>query len=134
VKRPWRVALGARGRREGRRAEWLAALWLMLKGYRILGFRLRTRAGEIDILALKAGVLAVVEVKRRPSAEAGLEALKPAQHERLLAAGRAALHGRRSLGALRLRIDMVTLAPRRFPRHVRDVDPGGAAFGDTRRG
>ena len=44
---------GAAARLSGRRAEWTAALWLMLKGYRILGFRLKTRQGEVDLLALK---------------------------------------------------------------------------------
>ena len=31
----------------------VAALWLMAKGYRILGFRLKTRQAEIDLLALR---------------------------------------------------------------------------------
>ncbi|HQR90490.1 MAG TPA: hypothetical protein PLH31_14755, partial [Caulobacter sp.] len=40
---------GAKARLSGRRAEVLAAAWLMLKGYRILGFRLPTPLGEIDL-------------------------------------------------------------------------------------
>ena len=65
TKRGWRVALGAVSHRLGHRSEWLAAAWLMAKGYQVLGFRLKTRAGEIDILARRGKVLAVVEVKRR---------------------------------------------------------------------
>lgn len=38
--------------RRGRSAEIIAALWLMAKGYRILGQRLRTPFGEVDIAAL----------------------------------------------------------------------------------
>mgnify|MGYP001481620910 CR=1 FL=1 len=75
---------GALARRSGRRAEAWAALWLMAKGYRILGFRLRTRLGEIDLLAQKGRALAVVEVKQRATVEAALEmceALKE-MHER----------------------------------------------------
>ena len=49
--RPWRAGLGARARREGRAAEWIAALFLMSRGYRLLGFRLRGPGGEIDLLA-----------------------------------------------------------------------------------
>ncbi len=60
-----RAIRGAEARRSGRRAELLAAAWLMLKGYRILGFRLKTPQAEIDLLAWKRGVLAVFEVKRR---------------------------------------------------------------------
>ena len=56
---------GARGRKEGRFAEAIAALYLMLKGYQILGFRLKPPSGEIDLLARKGRTLAVVEVKRR---------------------------------------------------------------------
>jgi len=121
VKRLWRVALGQRARREGRGAEWVAALWLMAKGYRILGFRLKSRAGEIDILARRGRVLAVVEVKRRATLEGALAAVTGAQRERLLAAGRAVARGRRSLAGLDLRLDMVALAPGRFPRHLRGL-------------
>ena len=37
--------------RRGHRGEWLAAAALMLKGYRILARRHRTRFGEIDLIA-----------------------------------------------------------------------------------
>lgn len=97
----------------------------MLKGYQILAFRLASPAGEIDILARRGRVLAVVEVKRRASLEAAAQALAPAQHRRLLAAGQAVLRGRPSLAGLALRLDMVTLAPGRFPVHLRDVRPQG---------
>jgi hypothetical protein len=52
---------GAASRLSGRRREILAMLLLMAKGYRILGFRLRTPQGEIDVLAAKSGCLVVVE-------------------------------------------------------------------------
>ena len=77
---------GARARRSGRRNEWLCALWLMAKGYRLLGFRLRTGGGEIDLLAAKRGVLAVVEVKRRRTLAEALDAVSWAQRRRLVSA------------------------------------------------
>ena len=125
VKRGWRVALGALSHRQGHRSEWLAALWLMASGYQLLGFRLKTRAGEIDILARRGRVLAVVEVKRRATMEAALAALTGKQYDRLLAAGRAVLRQRPSLAGHLLRIDMVALAPGRLPRHRRGVEPFG---------
>ncbi len=125
VKRGWRVALGALSHRQGHRSEWLAALWLMSRGYQLLGFRLKTRAGEIDILARRGRVLAVVEVKRRATMEAALAALTAKQYDRLLAAGRAVLRQRPSLAGYLLRIDMVALAPGRLPRHRRGVEPFG---------
>ena len=80
---------GLRARLAGRRGEVVAALWLIAKGYRILGFRLKTPQGEIDLLAKKGDVLAVVEVKLRASIEAALEAVTWRQRQRLRRAGEA---------------------------------------------
>lgn len=128
-KRPkagWRRRLGGRSHRQGHDAEWIAALWLMLKGYQVLAFRLKGRGGEIDILARRGRVLAAVEVKRRATLEAAALALGPDQHQRLIRAAEAAARGRPALAGLDLRIDMVTLAPGRFPRHLRGVISRGA--------
>jgi len=128
-KRDWRVALGARSRRVGRSSEWFAAILLLAKGYQILGFRLKTRGGEIDLLARRGRELVVVEVKRRATLGQALTAISPEQYDRLLAAGRAVLRQRPSLAGHRLRVDIVALAPGRFPRHRLHVAP----FGEGRR-
>ena len=120
----WRRTKGGTAFRSGHAAEWVAAVFLMAKGYRILGFRLKDRAGEIDLLARRGRVLAVVEVKRRATLEAARLALKPAQYDRLIAAGQAIRRKRPALQSLDLRIDMVALAPGRFPRHLRGVERG----------
>ncbi len=39
--------------RRGSAAEYIAAIFLMLKGYRILAMRYKTKLGEIDIIARK---------------------------------------------------------------------------------
>ena len=122
--RPWRQRLGTRSRRAGRTAEWLAAVWLLAKGYQILGFRLKAGAGDIDILARKGRVLALIEVKRRATREAALEALGPDQQQRLLIAGQALVRGRRSLCGLDLRLDVIAFAPGRRPRHFRGLSNG----------
>ena len=119
--RPSRIERGGRAFREGHGAEWIAALWLMLKGYRILGFRLKSRAGEIDNLAKRGRVLAVVEVKRRATLEAALSAVTPHQTARLVAAAQQVARGRKALQGLEIRLDTVALAPGRFPRHRRGV-------------
>jgi putative endonuclease len=49
----------------GRRGEGLAACWLRLKGYRLLARNFRCGAGEIDLIACRGRVLALVEVKTR---------------------------------------------------------------------
>jgi putative endonuclease len=119
---------GAAARLSGRRGEVLAALWLMAKGYTILGFRLRTPHGEIDLVARRGRVLAAVEVKARTTLEAALEAVNLAQRQRLRRAIRAFATRRRGLEQAHVRLDLMALAPGRFPRHIRDawsqdVDP-----------
>ena len=121
---------GARGRREGRFAEAVAAVFLMLKGYQILGFRLKTPAGEIDLLARKGRTLAVVEVKRRATVEIALASVAPTQRDRLLRAARTLAARRTGLRHLALRLDLIALAPGQLPRHVpnifNDLDHGSA--------
>ena len=121
AKAPWRIGLGAKAHKAGHAAEWLAAALLMAKGYQVLGFRLKNRAGEIDLLARRGDVLAVVEVKRRATLDQALTCLSETQKSRLMAAGRAVARNRPSLKQLSLRLDMVALAPGRFPRHVRGL-------------
>ena len=109
---------GRLARRSGRRAEWVAALWLMAKGYRILGLRLQTPFSEIDLLAQRGGVLAVVEVKRRRTLDEALCAVGALQRERLLRAGASLAARVREPQALAVRLDLVALAPGRWPRHI----------------
>ena len=120
-----RRATGFRARRAGRRGEILAALWLRAKGDRILGFRLKTPAGEIDLLAQKGDVLAVVEVKLRTSIETALEAVTWRQRQRLRRAGEAFAARRSDLKGAAVRLDLLALAPSRWPCHIAD-----AWFGD----
>lgn len=116
-----RIRRGAKARLDGRRAEWVVALLLMAKGYRILGMRLRTPQGEVDLAAERGGVLAIVEVKRRRTLEEALLAVTPAQRQRLRRAGLALMSrsGRNKPAVVRL--DLVALAPRRWPRHIADA-------------
>lgn len=119
--RPVHAQRGTKARLDGRRAEWAAALLLMAKGYRILGMRLRTPQGEVDLAATRGGVLAIVEVKRRRTLEEALLAVGPNQRARLKRAGRALLeHGGRAKPAV-VRLDLVALAPGRWPRHIADA-------------
>jgi putative endonuclease len=52
-------------------AEQLAAEHLQTRGVKILGRNLRCKAGELDLVCLDDGVLAVVEVRQRGSADYG---------------------------------------------------------------
>ncbi len=118
---PARKARGAAARLAGRRREILAAIWLMLKGYRILGLRLRTPEGEIDLLAQRGEVLAVVEVKSRSTLAAALDAVTATQRKRLMRAGRLLAARRPSLLRMNVRLDLIAMAPLSWPRHVPDA-------------
>jgi putative endonuclease len=116
-----RTRRGRRARQDGRRSELFCALWLMAKGYRILGFRLKTPSAEIDLLVSKGDLVAVVEVKRRTSLDAALDAVTPAQRDRLLRAARSITARRPDLSDAAIRLDLMALAPRRWPRHIHDA-------------
>ncbi|MEL7302774.1 MAG: YraN family protein, partial [Pseudomonadota bacterium] len=72
-----------RRERAGRTAEHVAAVVLILKGYRILARRLQTHAGEIDIVAVRGRRLAFVEVKQRSDLGSARFAVTPRQQQRL---------------------------------------------------
>ncbi|ACG79886.1 predicted endonuclease [Phenylobacterium zucineum HLK1] len=124
VRQGARRARGAAARLSGRRSEVVAALWLMMRGYRILGFRLKTPIAEIDLLAVRGRILAVVEVKRRGTIEAALEAVGFDQRDRLRRAGAALAARRPALQGASVRLDLLALAPGRLPMHIPDAWKG----------
>jgi putative endonuclease len=126
-----RRARGAAARVSGRRAEVLCALLLMLKGYRILGFRVPTRLGEIDILCTRGSVLAVVEVKRRSDPATALQAVRPEQRDRLRRAGAQIGAATPRLNGLSVRLDLIAIAPGGLPRHIPDAWP--MTLGESQR-
>ena len=119
-----RAARGAAARLSGRRAEVWAAAWLMAKGYRILGFRLKTAQAEIDLVAKRGRILAVVEVKSRLSLEIALETVTFDQRDRLRRAGAQLAANRPGLAACAVRVDLLALAPGKLPRHIPDAWKG----------
>jgi putative endonuclease len=105
--------------RHGRRSEFFASLLLLLKGYRILGRRVRTRVGEIDLIARSpTGVICFVEVKARQTSESAIEAVRFQQQGRIGRAAQLYLSQRPQLGAKGTRFDLVTVGRRGFPRHL----------------
>lgn len=104
--------------RRGRISEALAATVLMAKGYRILGRRVRTRAGEIDIIAVRGKRLAFVEVKRRATREDAEAAVTARQAARIRAAADYWLASRPHFHEHEQGFDLILLVPRRWPRHI----------------
>lgn len=105
----------------GHLAEYLAALYLMLKGYRILALRYRTPLGEIDIIARKGELVAMVEVKARKAETLAVDAVSFESQRRIRAAADVWRARMRSTGQLSVRFDIVAILPWSWPRHFRDA-------------
>jgi putative endonuclease len=108
-----------RAERAGRRAEALAALFLQLQLYRIVERRFKTPVGEIDLIVERFGVTAFVEVKARGRAGDEGEALLAVNRQRIVRAAQYYLARNPVLATTPLRFDVIFLAPRAWPRHVK---------------
>ena len=106
-----------RAHRRGHRAEWLAALALMLKGYRIVARRFRTKAGEVDLIARRGDLVALVEVKARAGEREAIDAVTANASRRIAAAGDIWLSRQPDAARLSVRCDIVAVLPWRWPQH-----------------
>jgi putative endonuclease len=104
--------------RRGRLAELLCRWHLRLRGWRIVASHWRCPSGEIDILARRGRVLAIIEVKARRDFAIAAESVLPRQRRRIARAASAFLTTRPDLAMLTLRFDVMLVAPPRPPRHL----------------
>lgn len=117
-----RNALGFASEVRGRRAELWAVMLLTCKGYRILGRRVKTHAGEIDLVArAPSGVTCFVEVKARPDHDAAVQSIRFEQQGRIARAAELYLLSRPTLRTKGVRFDAVLVAPRMLPRHMKNA-------------
>ena len=106
--------------RRGRLGETFAGLWLGLQGWSIVARRVRTHAGEVDLVARRGRTILFVEVKTRATrAELDLSI----DHHRLsrVAAAALVLAPRFARAGDDIRIDVILLAPWSLPRHIRNA-------------
>jgi putative endonuclease len=107
--------------RRGHVSEYLAAAFLMLKGYRIVALRYRTRLGEIDIIARKGDLAVFVEVKSRREAATAVDAVSASAQVRIRNASDLWLARQRDHARLSQRYDIVAIVPGRWPLHLRNA-------------
>ncbi|MCH4089843.1 YraN family protein [Acetobacter sp.] len=69
---------------QGVKAEFIAEQALVSHGWRILLRRARTPLGEIDLVALKAGELSFIEVKKRATYSHAAESISERQRSRIM--------------------------------------------------
>ena len=116
--------LARRGRTAQRRgidAEAAACAALEQEGWTILGRRLRTGAGEIDAVAEKDGLLALLEVKSRPTLALAAASLSPRQRARLLGAAAILLAANPGWGRNGVRFDVLLVDAAGAVRRITDA-------------
>ncbi len=105
----------------GRAAESRVAAALEREGWAILARRVRTEAGELDLIAERQGLLAFVEVKARPRLAEAAEAVSPRQRARLMAAAEAWLAANPGRGAAGMRFDVMLVGGDGAVRRIADA-------------
>jgi len=111
----------ARAYQRGVDAEAAACRALTRDGWTILAQRLRTEAGEVDIVAATADILAIVEVKARPTLADAAMALGPRQKLRLLAAAEIVLADHPEWVRDGMRFDLVVVDAGGTVRRIADA-------------
>lgn len=104
--------------RRGHSSEWLAAAALMLKGFRIVARRYRTKLGEIDLIARRGNLVLIVEVKARKTL---MEAIARESEWRIEGAADLWLSRQRDHAKISMRFDLVAVLPWRWPVHVENI-------------
>lgn len=111
-----RRAAEASGRDGERRAAW----WLWLHGWKILDRRVRTPAGEVDLVVRKGNLVAFVEVKTRRTAAELDFAIDERRLSRVAAAAEVLMPRYAGPGD-DIRVDVILIAPRTLPRHIENA-------------
>lgn len=103
--------------RRGRAAEHIAALYLIAKGYKIIGRRVKTFVGEIDLIVARGRTTVFVEVKLRRNIDAGLNAIDKKKGARLVRAARLWIADQ-TMEEATYRFDILILSAYHWPKHL----------------
>jgi putative endonuclease len=107
--------------RRGHLSEYYAAIYLILKGYRIAAMRFRTKSGEVDIVARKGELIAFIEVKARRITNDAIFAVDPSTQRRIRNASLAWIARQKDAAVLSYRYDIIAISPWRRPQHFIDA-------------
>lgn len=106
--------------KRGRRGEAVAAWFLRIRGWRIVGERVKTPRGEVDLIARRGKTVAFVEVKMRSRA-LDLATAIDAYRLRRVAAAAEILLPKYGKDTENMQIDVILVAPWRWPHHLQNV-------------
>lgn len=107
--------------RKGYIAEYIAAIFLLIKGYRICNMRYKTKLGEIDIIARKGNLAIFIEVKARATRQLGVDAVSYQSQNRIRDASDLWLAKQRNPQLISQRYDIIVMTPWGFPTHFLDA-------------
>lgn len=118
-----RSAIGARRKAnlKGHFAEYIAAAYLILKGYRIANLRYKTKSGEIDIIARKRDLAIFIEVKARADVQKGIDAVSYQSQTRIKNASDLWLAKQKNPHLISQRYDIIVIRPWQLPMHFLDA-------------
>jgi putative endonuclease len=111
-------ATRAKANRRGHRGEAVAAFSLRLKGWRIVAKRYRSPLGEIDLIARRGDLIAMIEVKARPTLNAAMDAVAPSAQKRIMGSADLWLSRQKDASKLSIRFDIIAVLPWRWPIHI----------------
>jgi putative endonuclease len=102
----------------GHKAETIALLYLVMKGYRPVARRYSAAGGEIDLIMRRGDTIAFVEVKARGLMDDALTAITATKRQRFSRAVRSWLSRHAWAEGKTWRADAVFIAPGRWPQHI----------------
>ena len=122
---PARQQRGRLAHQRGIDTEAAACAALRDDGWTIHAQRVRTAAGEIDLIAEKDGLLSFVEVKARPTLADAAAAIIARQQSRLVAAAEIVLAEHPEWGAGGVRFDVIVVDAAGAVRRIADAFRAG---------
>jgi len=117
MKRAQRYQKRRQAERAGRRAELIAAIWLLLRGYRIHKIRYRNHAGEIDLIVSRGKWLVFIEVKTRAKGATAYD-VSSFQADRIVRTANLYLTQNAFADKMDTRFDLILFGDWRWPRHI----------------
>lgn len=103
--------------KRGIAAEYVALIYLMLKGYLPLAMRFKTTVGEIDLVMRRGRTLVFVEVKARKTMGDAAASIHATNQSRVVRASQVFLTTRPHYQSLQVRFDAVLIAWYTLPHH-----------------
>ncbi|MCA0371721.1 MAG: YraN family protein [Proteobacteria bacterium] len=105
----------------GRFGEIVAIVFMTLKFYRLVSWREKTKAGEIDLIFIKGKALVFVEVKARKTIEIARASINKNQQKRIISGASHFTIRNQWAQKMAWRYDAILIAPFKFPVHIKNA-------------